>query len=84
LACGWWLDGPRRARRLGRRGRAGQVPVEPTGSAQVEKDSFFLLFLFSEIISSAKIITVKSSKCLQGTKNDQKITKIPGKFLEID
>jgi hypothetical protein len=77
-----WLDGPRRARRLGRRGRAGQVRVEPTGSTQVEKERFF--FLFSKIISSAKTIIVKSSKCLQGTKNTQKITKIPGKFLEID
>jgi hypothetical protein len=41
-------------------------------------------FLFSEIISGAKTITVKSSKCLQGTKNTQKITKILGKFLETD
>jgi hypothetical protein len=66
----------------GRRGRVGSVRVEPTGSAQVEKDRF--LSFFSEIISSAKTITVKSSKCLQGTRNTQKITKNPGKFLEID
>jgi hypothetical protein len=55
------------------------VWVEPTGSAQVEKDRFF-----SEIISSAKTITVKSSKWLQSTKNTQKITKNPEKFLQID
>jgi hypothetical protein len=69
---------------LGRRVRVGSVRVEPTGSAQVEKDGFLFFFFFSEIISSAKTITVKSSKCLQGTKNTHKITKIPGKFLEID
>jgi hypothetical protein len=44
----------------------------------------FVFFNFSETISSAKTITLNSSKCLQGTKNIQKITKIPGKFLEID
>jgi hypothetical protein len=59
----------------------GQVRVGPSGSAQTgRKDSF----LFSEIISGAKTGTVKPSKCLQGTKNTQKILKIPGKFSEID
>jgi hypothetical protein len=59
----------------------GPERVGPSGSARSSSIGFFL---FSEIISSAKTITVKSSKCLQGTKNTQKITKIPGKFLEID
>jgi hypothetical protein len=65
--------------------RAERVRAErvgPSGSARSSKR--VLLLLFSEIISSAKTITVKSSECLQGTKNTQKITKIPGKFLEID
>jgi hypothetical protein len=72
-------DGLRRARLCrsgagaGGAGRAfGPVPVTE------------FVLLFSEIISSAKTITVKSSKCLQGAKNTQKITKIPGKFLEKD
>jgi hypothetical protein len=68
-----------RAAGAGGLGRGGGW-VGPSGSAQL--DRFF--FFFSEINSSAKTITVKSSKCLQGTKNTQKITKISGKFLEID
>jgi hypothetical protein len=62
-------------------GACGPERVGPSGSARSSRIGFFK---FSETISSAKTITVKSSKCLQGTKNTQKITKIRGKFLEID
>jgi hypothetical protein len=57
------------------------VRVEPTGSAQVEKDrfSFFrILFLIPETIPEIAEIALKARK------NTPKITKIPGKFLEID
>jgi hypothetical protein len=73
--------GPRWAPRG--RGWAGADWVGPSGSAQVGRIGF-VFFQFSETISSAKTITVNSSKCLQDTKNTQKITKIPGKFLEVD
>jgi hypothetical protein len=53
--------------------------VEPTGSAQTARIVFF-----SEFISSAKTIPAKTYKLFKGTKNTPKITKIPGKFLEID
>jgi hypothetical protein len=42
-------------------------------------DSFFF-----EFICNAKIISRKVYKLLKGTKNTPKITKIPGKFLEMD
>jgi hypothetical protein len=42
------------------------------------------VLLFSEMIFSAKTITEKSSKCLEGNKNTQKILKIRGTFPEID
>jgi hypothetical protein len=44
--AGWAPPG----QRLGRRGRAGQVRVEPTGSAQVDRKCFF-----SKYFSCAKI-----------------------------
>jgi hypothetical protein len=44
-------------------------------------DRFFSLF-FS--FFSAKTIPGNAQKMFRGTKNTQKITKIPGKFLEID
>jgi hypothetical protein len=50
------------------RGWAGADWVGPLGSAQVGREGF-CFFKFSENISSAKTITVNSSKCLQGTKN---------------
>jgi hypothetical protein len=43
----------------------GPERVGPSGSARSSRIGFFI-FLFSEIISSAKTLTVKSSKCLQG------------------
>jgi hypothetical protein len=51
--------------------------VGPSGSAQL--DRFFFEFIFN-----AKTILEKSRNCFRGTKITQKITKIPGKFLEID
>jgi hypothetical protein len=55
-ASAWTVAGPER------------VWVEPSSWAQVERKFFY----FSKIISSAKTITVKPSKCLQGTKNSHK------------
>jgi hypothetical protein len=40
-ASGRWLDGPRRARRLGRHGRAEANWVGPPGSAQLDRKCFF-------------------------------------------
>jgi hypothetical protein len=45
---------------------------------------FFFLLFFSEFISSAKTNPENIQKLFKGTKNTPKITKIPGKFLEID
>jgi hypothetical protein len=50
------------------------------GSTQTEGKGL----LFSEFNFNAKIILEKSRNCFKGTKNTQKISKIPGKFLEID
>jgi hypothetical protein len=42
-------------------------------------DRFFFGFIFNAKTNSRKVW-----KLLKGTKNTPKITKIPGKFLEID
>jgi hypothetical protein len=41
------------------------------------------LVFFFEIFFSARINLGNAQKMFRGTKNTQKITKIPGKFLEI-
>jgi hypothetical protein len=51
-----------------------------SGSAQSGRVDF----LFFEIFFSAKTDPGNAQKMFRGTKNTQKITKIPGKFLEID
>jgi hypothetical protein len=50
------------------------------GSAQTEGKGL----LFSEFNFNAKIIPEKSRNCFKGTENTHKISKIPGKILEID
>jgi hypothetical protein len=50
-----------------------------SGSAQSGSVDFFF-----EIFFSAKTNPGNAQKMFRGTKNTQKITKIPGKFLEID
>jgi hypothetical protein len=59
------------------------VRVEPTGSAQVEKDRFSLFF-FEIFFFGAKTNPGNAQKMFRGTKNTQKIPKIPGKFSELD
>jgi hypothetical protein len=41
-------------------------------------------FLFFEIFFSARTNSGNAQKMFRGTKNTPKITKIPGKFIEID
>jgi hypothetical protein len=77
-----WPTGPRwapRGPRSGRR-RAEGGWVGPSGSAQLDR----IGFLFFEIFFCAKTNPGNAQKMFRGTKNTQKITKIPGKFLEID
>jgi hypothetical protein len=64
--------------------QSGRGRVEPTGSAQTTRVAFFFLFFFSEFISSANTNPENIQKLFKGTKNTPKITKITGKFLEID
>jgi hypothetical protein len=49
-----------------------------SGSAQSSRFSFFLKIFFS-----ARTNPGNAQKMFRGTKNTQKITKIPGKILEI-
>jgi hypothetical protein len=65
---------------FGGSGWAGAGWVGPTGSAQ----SGCIGFLFFEFIFNAKTNSRKVYKFFKGTKNTLKITKILGKFLEID
>jgi hypothetical protein len=65
---------------FGGSGWAGAGWVGPTGSAQ----SGCIGFLFFEIIFNVKTNSRKVYKFFKGTKNTPKITKILGKFLEID
>jgi hypothetical protein len=76
---GRWPDGPRRAGGLGRCGRSGLGRA--SGSAQSGSVDFLFFF---EIFFSAKTNPGNAQKMFRGTKNTQKITKIPEKFLEID
>jgi hypothetical protein len=62
-------------------GRADAGWVGPTGSAQSGRVGFVFFF---EFIFNAKTIPEKPRNCLKARKNTPKITKIPGKFLEID
>jgi hypothetical protein len=71
---GWAPRGPRPGRRRAEGGWVG-----PWGSAQLDRIGFF-----SEFIFQSKINSGKSQKMFKGTENTQKISKIPGKFLEID
>jgi hypothetical protein len=52
--------------------------VGPSGSTQLDRICFF------EFIFNAETIPEKSRICFKDTKNTPKITKIPGKFPELD
>jgi hypothetical protein len=71
-------DGPWRALQQGQResGRAGAGRA--FGLSPFQED------IFSEFISNATNNSRKCRNCFKGTKNTRKITKIPGKLLEID
>jgi hypothetical protein len=60
-------------------GRDGGKRFGPSGSTQQGRISFF-----SEIFFSAKTNPGNAWKMFRGTKNTQKIPKIPGKFPELD
>jgi hypothetical protein len=75
LVAGWAALGWR----LGRCGRSGLGRA--SGSAQSGRVDFLF---FSKYFFSAKTNSGNAQKMFRGTKNTQKITKIPGKFLEID
>jgi hypothetical protein len=55
--------------------------VGPTGSAQKDRIGFVFLF---ELIFNAKTIPEILESILKARKNTSKITKIPGKFPELD
>jgi hypothetical protein len=60
-------------------GPSGPERVGPSGSARSSRIGFF-----SNLFFNAKTIPVNTRKGFYSTKNSRKITKIPGKFLEID
>jgi hypothetical protein len=80
------VDGPcAGAAGPGRRGRKRVGSgLGPAQSGRIGFFSLFFLFFFSEFIPSAKTNPGNIQKLFKGTKNTPKITKIPGKFLEID
>jgi hypothetical protein len=57
---------------------SGPERVGPSGSARSSRIGFF------EFIFQCENNSSKHQKMFLGTKNTRKITKIPGKFLEID
>jgi hypothetical protein len=61
-------------------GAEGNGLGRASGSAQSGR---FFFFFFRNFFS-AKTNPGNAQKMFRGTKNTQKITKIPGKFLEID
>jgi hypothetical protein len=61
-------------------GRARAGWVEPRARPN-PVDRFWFFF---EIFFSARINPGNAQKMFRGTKNTQKITKNPGKFLEVD
>jgi hypothetical protein len=72
-----WQPGPN-GPSAGMRRRSGLGRA--SGSAQSSRVDI----LFFEIFFSAKTNPRNAQKMFRGTKNTQKITNIPGKFLEID
>jgi hypothetical protein len=60
-------------------GAGGPERVRPSGSAHSRR-----IVVFFEFIFNARNNSRKCRNCFKGTKNTREITKILGKFLEID